>query len=117
MTSIFVYGTLKTGQVRHFYLAGEGARFLGEARTAPQYALFQPPQGDYPCLVEVAQDGQAIEGELWDVPDAGLQILDEVEGAPDLFQRRNITLADGREVQAYLMPERPRFARRLGCRW
>ena len=94
MTRIFVYGTLKRGQLRHFYLAGEGAVFVAEARTAPSYVLYQPPQGDYPCMVEDRAEGAAIEGELWDVPDACLQMLDEIEGHPDLFRRQTIQLAD-----------------------
>ena len=56
-------------------------------------------------------------GELWDVADATLVLLDSVEGHPDWFRRQPITLEDGRVVQAYLRAVRPANARRLGCRW
>ncbi len=56
-------------------------------------------------------------GELWEVSDETLAILDQVEGAPDWFQRHDISLADGRHVQAYLIAARPTVARRLGCQW
>jgi len=57
------------------------------------------------------------EGELWEVSDKCLETLDFVEGAPKLFQRRLITLEDGKQVQAYLMSAKPWFAWRLGSRW
>src|SRR2546426_1179842 len=109
MPKLLVYGTLMTGHSRHFYLAGDGARCLGNARTAARFALFQPPGADYPCMVKFAEQGMAVEGELWEVPDASIPMLDKVEGVPALYQRRVITLEDGQEVQAYLMPERPPF--------
>jgi len=117
MTLLFIYGTLKTGQRRNFYLTRDGAQCLGEARTAPKYALFRPLLTDYPCLVEDEKRGVAVEGELWEVSDKALETLDFVEGVPRLFQRRGITLEDGRQVQAYLMPSKPWFACRLGSRW
>lgn len=117
MTLLFIYGTLKTGQRRNFYLTRDGAKCLREARTAARYVLFRPLLADYPCMVEDDKRGMAVEGELWDVPDKGMEKVDAVEGAPNLFQRRLITLEDGQQVQAYLMPAKPWFARRLGGKW
>ena len=119
MTTIFVYGTLMTGECRHAHLAREGSRLLGTGRTLPRFALFQEPNADYPCMVEVEDDeeGVAVAGELWEVTDDTLAILDKVEGVPDWFVHRAITLEDGREVQAYLMAARPAVARSLGDRW
>ncbi len=117
MPQLFVYGTLMTGQLRNRYLTEEGARFLRLARTAARYALFRPFLADYPCLVEDTRQGVCIEGELWEVSEECLRGLDAVEGVPDLFQRRMITLEDGEEVQAYVMPAKPWLARRLGNRW
>jgi gamma-glutamylcyclotransferase (GGCT)/AIG2-like uncharacterized protein YtfP len=117
MVTLFVYGTLMTGQGRNSYLTEGGAQCLGEARTAPRYALYRPLRADYPCMVEDEGRGVAVEGELWDVPEECLATLDAVEGVPDLFQRRPITLEDARQAQAYLMLARPRSARRLGNRW
>lgn len=70
------------GGMRNRVLAGQ--RFLGEARTRPQYVLFD--LGAYPGLVLSAEEGRAIHGELYEI-DAGLITrLDRIEGAPSLFR-------------------------------
>jgi gamma-glutamylcyclotransferase (GGCT)/AIG2-like uncharacterized protein YtfP len=117
MTILFIYGTLKTGRRRHFYLTRDGSKYLGEVRTAPRYCLYQLLMTDYPCMVETAQDGIAVEGELWEVSLQCLEALDAVEGTPTLFQRREITLEDGRNAEAYLMKEKPWLARKIGARF
>ena len=67
-----------------------GPRFLGEAQTAHQYRLFDCDK--YPSLVE-ADDGVSIEGELWEVDQACLDVLDELEGTNiDLFHRGTVEL-------------------------
>lgn len=102
---LFVYGTLKQGHANHAQLAE--ARFLGEARTAPGYALYRA--GPYPAL---AVGGAArVRGELYAVPGASFCRLDEFEGCPWLYERGRIQLADGRWVAAYLIPE----ARQAEC--
>jgi gamma-glutamylcyclotransferase (GGCT)/AIG2-like uncharacterized protein YtfP len=106
-----------TWQRRNFYLTRDGAKCLRNTRTAARYVLFRPLLADYPCLVEDEKRGVAVEGELWEVPEKCLATLDELEGAPRLFQRRFITREDGQQVQAHLMPAKPWFARRLGSRW
>lgn len=116
MPLLFIYGSLMTGQRRNFYLTRDEAQCLGPTRTAPRYSLFRPLLADYPCMVR-DERGVAVEGELWDVPEKCLESLDFVEGAPRLFQRQLITLEDGQQAQAYLMPSKPWFAWRLGCRW
>jgi len=118
MASLFVYGSLMSNQRRSFYLTRDGAKCLGPARTAARYALYRPFLADYPCLIEDEKRGLAVEGELWDVSEKCLEeTLDFVESVPRLFQRRVITLEDGQQVQAYLMPSKPWFARKLGSRW
>ena len=82
---LFIYGTLKRGQSRAGALNRQ--RFLGNAQTAPKYRMFDC--GEYPGLVE-AEDGVSIAGELWEVDQACLDVLDELEGTNlDLFQRRS----------------------------
>jgi gamma-glutamylcyclotransferase (GGCT)/AIG2-like uncharacterized protein YtfP len=63
-SKVFIYGTLKTDQRRNFYLTRKDARLLGRAATAPKYRLLRPLLADYPCLVEDAKRGVAVEGEL-----------------------------------------------------
>jgi gamma-glutamylcyclotransferase (GGCT)/AIG2-like uncharacterized protein YtfP len=82
MARLFTYGTLMTGQRRNLYLTRDGAQCLGNARTAPRYALFRPLLADYPCMVEDERRGDAVEGELWEVSEQCLESLDYVEGIP-----------------------------------
>src|SRR5690242_2147493 len=88
-TRVFVYGTLKRGQRNHRLLAGQ--HFEGEAATRPLYRLYD--LGRYPCLVEDPANGLAVCGEVWSVDQATLRRLDELEGVPVLFSRKDIALA------------------------
>lgn len=87
MTHLFVYGTLKQGQPRHRFLAGQ--KFVGAAQTQPHYRLYH--LGSYPGLVH-ATDGLAIEGELWDVSEECLKQLDRIEGVETGLYRREVVL-------------------------
>ncbi|WP_437228196.1 gamma-glutamylcyclotransferase family protein [Planctomicrobium sp. SH661] len=88
--NIFVYGTLKRGFCRHFAIESE--TFLGEARTAPRYRMFNV--GTYPALIET-DSGISIQGEVWSVNDIALARLDEVEGVDEsLYIRKPIQLID-----------------------
>ena len=85
---LFIHGTLKRGHSRAGAMNGQ--RFLGDVQTAPKYRLFDC--GDYPGLVE-ADDGVSIEGEMWEVDQACLDVLDEVEGtSSNLFRRASVEL-------------------------
>ena len=111
-TILFVYGTLKRGQLRHDLLAG--AEFLGEARTLPHYHLFDLRA--YPGLVPAIDDGTAVEGELWRVDEAKLRRLDEYEGA--LFRRERVSLASVSEpVDCYFYTGSLGDARDCGAFW
>ena len=101
-TLLFVYGTLKRGDVRAWLLSEQ--HYLGEARTLPSYRLFNT--GDYPAMVEAAPlslPGRAIVGELWRVDEDCLARWDEEEGVDEgLYARRMIELGDARRAWAYL---------------
>jgi gamma-glutamylcyclotransferase (GGCT)/AIG2-like uncharacterized protein YtfP len=72
----FLYGTLKRdGCAAH--LLSE-AQFLSEASTAPHYRLYSA--GWFPVMVE-DEEGQAIQGELWEIPETLLPRLDRYEGS------------------------------------
>ena len=95
---IFVYGTLKRGDVRAPLLAGQV--FIGGAQTLPAYRLFNV--GPYPAMVEAQPNGfsgLSITGELWRVDQVCLARLDEEEGLDEgLYERRMIELADGQSA-------------------
>ena len=91
-TLLFVYGTLKRGDVRAPLL--DGQQFIGEARTAPRFRLYNT--GDYPALIEAQRTrlvGRSIVGELWAVDETCLARLDVEEGVEEgLYERTAIDL-------------------------
>jgi gamma-glutamylcyclotransferase (GGCT)/AIG2-like uncharacterized protein YtfP len=114
---LFVYGTLKRGCSNHGQL--EGQAFVGEARTAPGYRLFDV--GGFPGLVPWAADTGGVEGEVWETDGAGLARLDAFEGlAEGLYVRHPVPLQPpfaGTEVQAYVYPGSVDGCREVGPRW
>lgn len=111
---LLVYGTLKRGYSRHRYLRGQ--RFLGVAWTVPGYRLYDG--GSYPALVRDQLDG-VVEGELWEVDKRCLEILDQVEGAPDLYERAMIELdvPAGATVETYLYRQSVAGWEDIGSAW
>ena len=113
-TKIFVYGTLKRGQCRAHVLTGQ--RFVRTVATAATYRMYDT--GSYPALVE-ADDGIAIEGELWEVDQRCLQQLDSIEGTPDLYQRRPVVFSDPSidDAQTYIYCQSVTGLVDCGSRW
>ena len=102
-TTVFVYGTLKTGFDLAYLLAGQ--EFLGAAQTAPCYRMASLEDGEYPGLYQSPDAGSSIDGELWSVSSTCLAELDRVEGvAQGLYARNPIALLppnDSVDAQAY----------------
>lgn len=69
MRQMFLNGTAMSGQPDH--AAVEGARFLGNARTAPHYR-FYAIRDEFPGLLPIVGTGASIEGELYEIPEAML---------------------------------------------
>lgn len=101
MTRVFVYGTLKRGGENHEWLAGQ--RFLGAARTLPQYRMFD--LGGHPGMI-IDEQGIAIEGEVWEVDEAALTRLDVLEDIESGEYERVPVLLDGgfgsQRVEGYI---------------
>jgi gamma-glutamylcyclotransferase (GGCT)/AIG2-like uncharacterized protein YtfP len=95
---VFVYGTLMKGELHHTSIAH--ARFVRAAETKPEYELVQIDY--YPAMLPGG--GSRIVGELYEVDDATLKHLDELEEVPHYYERRTITLADGSDAMTYVMP-------------
>ena len=116
---VFVYGTLQRGQRLHQHLAGQ--RFVGEARTQPEYRLLRIDW--YPGLVaaESASAGTSVCGEVWDVDDQTLKILDTVEDVGSgLYERKPVRLLkpfDGEDVIAYFYLGNVEGCSDCGDRW
>ena len=107
---VFVYGTLRGGDVRSHHL--DGADYLG-THAVEGYRLYD--LGPYPAVIRA--DGRVV-GELYEVAtDAHLQLLDEVEGcahAPPLYRREEVEVA-GRPAWIYVYARPlPSEARQIG---
>lgn len=106
--SIFCYGTDLPGEPDHALLAGAIAR--GPARTAPGYALVELAG----CAGLVAEGRGDVVGELYEMGYETLRALDVRREVGRLFQRRPVRLADGSEVEAYVLEaDQVRGKRRL----
>ena len=114
MTRIFVYGTLKRGCCRSQVLKNQ--RFLGPARTAAKYRMYDT--GSYPALIE-AEDGIEIEGELWEVDEACLRVLDAIEDVPTLYIRQPVDLQspEAGDSQTYIYRQNVSGMPACGSRW
>ena len=94
-----VNGTLMRGLELNGNLLRAGARFLREAKTAPNYRLYSI--GDrHPAMLRVKSGGAAISLELWEVPGAGLAAILQAEPAGLCIGK--LSLADGSEVLGVL---------------
>jgi gamma-glutamylaminecyclotransferase len=111
---IFVYGTLKRGEPLNKHL--EHDRFVGEASTQPFYRLLH--NGWYPMLVH-AKNGLEIGGEVWEVDDETLKMLDRVEGHPFTYKRVKVRLQEPfpETVQAYFHQRSTEGLKDCGTTW
>jgi gamma-glutamylcyclotransferase (GGCT)/AIG2-like uncharacterized protein YtfP len=111
---LFVYGTLMRGGCRHNLLAGQ--RFISAATTTPFFALYD--LGAYPGLVRCPTSGDAVHGELYDIDDTALPMLDRAEDAPDLYRREEIELTDLSRAVTYIYQRDVSNAKRITSgRW
>lgn len=101
---VFVYGTLRRGELRAGVMEG-GGEFLGPA-VASGFALYD--LGSFPAMV-ATDEAAAVHGELWQVTPGTLEQLDRIEGHPSFYCRVeiNVETRDGRRLAwAYLLPAR-----------
>jgi gamma-glutamylaminecyclotransferase len=94
---LFVYGTLRRGEVAHGEL--RGARLLAATKTIAAYELVD--LGEYPALVERGTDH--VVGEVYEVDPDLLRTLDAYEDVPELYERKPVRLIDG-EAEGYVLP-------------
>jgi gamma-glutamylaminecyclotransferase len=117
-TLVFVYGTLKRGGSNHAHLAGQ--TFLGEARTARGFQLYQ--LSGYPGMVaEKSPRAEGVTGEVWSVDAATLEQLDRLEGlAEGLYRREPVPLLppfNHHVVETYLYARSVQGRHELGSTW
>lgn len=93
---LFVYGTLRKGQANHGRL--KKSKYLGQVETAAKYELIV--FDDSPGLIEPGTN--SVVGELYEV---NSEVLKEIDGFEQPFERRPIELENGKMVYAYFMPK------------
>ena len=88
---VFVYGTLKRGFWNYDKVLARqaGATFVEAGETVERFPLFVDMYR-VPYLVHAPGEGHAVAGELFDVDDAALAALDELEGVPGRYDRFEI---------------------------
>lgn len=109
MPRVFVYGTLRAGEVNDLNAAAQrhgiaAPTLLGTATVAGRLYDF----GTYPGLVLDAAAGPVV-GDIYDIPDALLPVLDEIEevypGQATLFVRGQCAVQqEGKAIACLLYP-------------
>ena len=86
MPLLFVYGSLKEGFPNHHL--NRGRRLPGPYRTVEPYPLFVL-NGELPCLLPTPGCGHRVVGQVFDVTEAELARMDELErvGEPGGYRR------------------------------
>ncbi|GFO30363.1 gamma-glutamylaminecyclotransferase [Plakobranchus ocellatus] len=87
---VFVYGTLKTKQRNHDIMTNPetgSSKYLGVADTVLKYPMIVYAELSVPFLLLLQGHGEYVEGELYEVDDAKLRSLDELEDHPNFYQR------------------------------
>ena len=95
---VFVYGTLRKGFEGNALLSE--SRFLGYARTRKKFAL-------YVDLIPYAYKEKrvsSIVGEVYQIDELTLEILDDFEGHPDEYQRElvDVVLESGIQLTPWI---------------
>lgn len=98
--SLFVYGTLQRGDRNARRMSH--ARYLGMARTRPEFALLD--LGAFPAITPGAG---SVFGEVYAVDAPALDDLDRFEGVPGFYTREPCFLMDGRRVEVYVFASAP----------
>ncbi|WP_233881392.1 gamma-glutamylcyclotransferase family protein [Paraburkholderia flagellata] len=98
MKYVFVYGTLRAGEINDINLAADSnaiarPRHLGLATLAGRLFDF----GAYPGMVAEASDAQStVVGDVYEIDDALLAVLDEIEqvypGVDGLFVSKEVDI-------------------------
>ena len=89
-TRVFVYGTLKQGFYNHRVMQHAGGTFVGEDTTKGQMYS----RGAFP-MVDISKDGRIL-GEIYELEEENLKILDRLEGYPTFYNRSQIDTGHGR---------------------
>lgn len=90
-TKIFVYGTLMRGEAANYML--DEAKYLGKYRLA-DYAMYRVQS--FPGIV--AQKGESVVGEVYEVSKSILIAMDHYECEGSLYLRKEVVVANENET-------------------
>ena len=108
---VFVFGTLKEGFPN--FATNRGARVAGDFMTVERYPLYLVGERYSPWLVDAAGEGERVVGQVFEVDEATLVAMDDLEriAEPDGYRRVMLeveAVQDGRRaacrVHAYIKP-------------
>lgn len=109
MRYVFVYGTLRAGEINDIGQAAarhgvEAPHMVGRAAVMGRLYDF----GDYPGLVQDETAGP-VRGDVYEIDEALVPVLDRIEGVQpgidSLFKSREVTVAVmGRELPCFFYP-------------
>jgi gamma-glutamylaminecyclotransferase len=96
---LFVYGTLKRGFPNHHVMEYAKGTFLKEITfPARMYSLI-----GFPAIY--LDHESTVHGELFEVPEDNIGIIDRLEGSPGFYQRVEVPIDGEGEVSTYVMDE------------
>lgn len=75
---IFIYGTLKRG-FPLFEKGLQGARYIGDVETIESYPLYIAGSFYGPMMLDRPGEGLRVRGELFEIEEDRLSVLDELE--------------------------------------
>ena len=109
---LFVFGTLKAGFPLHHNLAG--AKLLGYYRTVQRFPMVVAGPWFAPMLLDQPGQGLQVKGELYEIHDRQLAVLDQLEsvGKPGNFRRvADVeSIATGTSDKAFIFMKSPQLA-------
>jgi allophanate hydrolase len=97
---VAVVGAHLSGLPLNFQLTERGARLVATTQTAPSYRFYALPDGKRPGLIQVADDGAAIDCEVWEMHASEFGSF--VAGIPAPLGIGKLKLADGSSVNGFI---------------
>jgi gamma-glutamylcyclotransferase (GGCT)/AIG2-like uncharacterized protein YtfP len=92
INKVFVYGTLKKGNTLRGIDKFGDAEFLGNADTVnSHYKMFS--LGAFPAVTLGGE--HKVSGEVWEVGNDTFQVLDQIEGFPNFYDRSIVSTTIG----------------------
>ncbi len=84
---VFIYGTLKRGFPLH-QKGLNGAHYVGDVETVDPYPLYIAKSFFGPMMLDRPGEGLRVQGELFEIDEERLPVLDELEdvGQPGSFR-------------------------------